>query len=152
MPSNHTSRGVACPGFALDISVNVSGRQLDDDRVIEHIRQALDASGLEATALIIEVTETALMRDADSVAQRLQSIKDLGVRIAVDDFGTGYSSLAYLQQFPVSNSARIRASRPSPRASRQPVSWTFCAPITSTKLRDFFLPAHSKRGSLKPSF
>jgi diguanylate cyclase (GGDEF)-like protein len=88
-------------GLPLDISVNVSGRQLDDDKIIEHIRQALDLSGLEATSLIIEVTETALMRDADSVARRLQSIKDLGVRIAVDDFGTGYSSLAYLRQFPV---------------------------------------------------
>jgi diguanylate cyclase (GGDEF)-like protein len=88
-------------GYPLDISVNVSGRQLDDDKVMEHIRQALDLSGLEATSLIIEVTETALMRDADSVAHRLQSIKNLGVRIAVDDFGTGYSSLAYLRQFPV---------------------------------------------------
>jgi len=47
------------------------------------------------------VTETALMRNADATAMRLNEIKDLGVRIAVDDFGTGYSSFAYLQQFPV---------------------------------------------------
>jgi diguanylate cyclase (GGDEF)-like protein len=88
-------------GYAIDISVNVSGRQLDDDRIIEHIHTALDESGLSATSLIIEVTETALMRDTSSVVGRLHSIKELGVSIAVDDFGTGYSSLAYLQQFPV---------------------------------------------------
>jgi diguanylate cyclase (GGDEF)-like protein len=88
-------------GDLLDVSVNVSGRQLDDDAIVDHIRDALAESGLEATALIIEVTETALMRNADHTATRLAAIKQLGVRIAVDDFGTGYSSLAYLQQFPV---------------------------------------------------
>ncbi len=88
-------------GDTLDVSVNVSGRQLDSDAVIDHVREALRVSGLPATSLIIEVTETALMRNADLTAVRLRSIKDLGVRIAVDDFGTGYSSLAYLRQFPV---------------------------------------------------
>jgi diguanylate cyclase (GGDEF)-like protein len=88
-------------GDTLNISVNVSGRQLDDDRIVEHIRDALQASGLDATSLIIEVTETALMRDTDAAVKRLHAIKELGVSIAVDDFGTGYSSLAYLQQFPV---------------------------------------------------
>lgn len=88
-------------GDTLDVSVNVSGRQLDDDAIVGHIRDALRVSGLDATSLIIEVTETALMRNADKTAQRLRAIKELGVRIAVDDFGTGYSSLAYLQQFPV---------------------------------------------------
>jgi diguanylate cyclase (GGDEF)-like protein len=88
-------------GDSLNLSVNISGRQLDDDRIIEHIRQALHTSGLPPASLIVEVTETALMRDANSAVRRLQAIKDLGVSIAVDDFGTGYSSLAYLQQFPV---------------------------------------------------
>ena len=88
-------------GDTLDISVNVSGRQLDHDDIIDDIRDALEASGLAADFLIIEVTETALMRNAADTAVRLQAIKELGVRIAVDDFGTGYSSLAYLQQFPV---------------------------------------------------
>jgi diguanylate cyclase (GGDEF)-like protein len=88
-------------GDTLDLSVNVSGAQLDTDAIIEHIRDALANSGLDAASLIIEVTETALTRNADATAKRLQAIKDLGVRIAVDDFGTGYSSLAYLQQFPV---------------------------------------------------
>jgi diguanylate cyclase (GGDEF)-like protein len=88
-------------GNTLDISVNVSGRQLDHDSVVSDIRDALEASGLAPEFLIIEVTETALMRDAADTAVRLKAIKELGVRIAVDDFGTGYSSLAYLQQFPV---------------------------------------------------
>ncbi len=88
-------------GDTLDVSVNVSGRQLDDDAIINHIRQALSLSGLDATSLIIEVTETALMRNIHATAGRLREIRNLGVRIAIDDFGTGYSSLAYLQQFPV---------------------------------------------------
>jgi diguanylate cyclase (GGDEF)-like protein len=88
-------------GHMLDISVNVSGRQLDFDQVIDDIGDALQASGLAPEYLIIEVTETALMRNAANTAVRLKAVKELGVRIAVDDFGTGYSSLAYLQQFPV---------------------------------------------------
>jgi diguanylate cyclase (GGDEF)-like protein len=88
-------------GDTLDISVNVSGRQLDHDDIVDHIREALEISGLDPATLIIEVTETALMRDSAHTAVRLKAIKELGVRIAVDDFGTGYSSLAYLQQFPV---------------------------------------------------
>jgi diguanylate cyclase (GGDEF)-like protein len=88
-------------GDTLDISVNVSGRQLDNDDIIGHVREALDASGLDASSLIIEITETALMRNVSDTARRLRAIRELGVRIAVDDFGTGYSSLAYLQQFPV---------------------------------------------------
>jgi diguanylate cyclase (GGDEF)-like protein len=88
-------------GDTLDISVNISGRQLDNDDIIQHIAEALTASGLNPTSLIVEITETALMHDTTDTARRLHAIKALGVRIAVDDFGTGYSSLAYLQQFPV---------------------------------------------------
>jgi EAL domain-containing protein (putative c-di-GMP-specific phosphodiesterase class I) len=134
-------------GNALDVSVNISGRQLDDDTVIEHISNALRVSALPAASLMIEVTETALMRNADATAKRLQAIKALGVRIAVDDFGTGYFSLAYLQRFPVDclkidhsftkaiatrssprlslasscNLAEISASRHWPRVSKRPV-------------------------------
>ncbi len=88
-------------GDQLEISVNVSARQLDHESIIDDIRQALSDSGLDPGALIIEVTETALMRDTEETARRLHAIKALGVRIAVDDFGTGYSSLAYLQRFPL---------------------------------------------------
>jgi diguanylate cyclase (GGDEF)-like protein len=88
-------------GIAISVAVNVSGRQLDDDKIVEHIQHALHSAGLHPEYLTVEVTETALMRDTESSVRRLRAIKDLGVSVAVDDFGTGYSSLAYLQQFPV---------------------------------------------------
>ena len=88
-------------GDTLDVSVNLSGRQLDDDAIVGSIAEALKASGLGPSSLIIEIPETALMRHADATARRLRAIKDLGVGIAVDNFGTGYSSLAYLHRFPV---------------------------------------------------
>jgi diguanylate cyclase (GGDEF)-like protein len=88
-------------GHRIDMSVNVSGRQLDDDELIEDVRNALAESGLDPATLTLEITETTLMRDAEATAKRLCSLKELGVRIAIDDFGTGYSSLAYLRQFPV---------------------------------------------------
>jgi EAL domain-containing protein (putative c-di-GMP-specific phosphodiesterase class I) len=88
-------------GHRIGMSVNVSGRQLDDDELIEDVRGALADSGLDPTTLTLEITETTLMRDAEATAKRLRSLKQLGVRIAIDDFGTGYSSLAYLRQFPV---------------------------------------------------
>ena len=88
-------------GHAVSVAVNVSGRQLDDDEFIDHVRDALAASGFDPVALTIEITETTLMRNADETARRLLEVKRLGVRIAIDDFGTGYSSFAYLQQFPI---------------------------------------------------
>jgi diguanylate cyclase (GGDEF)-like protein len=87
-------------GRQVGMSVNVSSRQLDNDRLINDVRQALEDSGLEPATLTLEVTETTLMRDPDATARRLNMLKELGVRIAIDDFGTGYSSLAYLRQFP----------------------------------------------------
>ena len=88
-------------GHRLDVSVNVSARQLETDQLIEDIRHALGASGFDARSLIVEITETAIMRNVSAVVPRLAALKATGVRIAIDDFGTGYSSLAYLQQFPV---------------------------------------------------
>ncbi len=87
-------------GHELGVAVNVSARQLDGDELIDDVRSALSESGLRPDALTLEITETALMRDARAAAQRLRSLKRIGVRIAIDDFGTGYSSLAYLRQFP----------------------------------------------------
>jgi diguanylate cyclase (GGDEF)-like protein len=87
-------------GRELGVAVNVSARQLDGDELIDDVRCALAESGLPPGALTLEITETALMRDARAAVQRLRSLKRLGVRTAIDDFGTGYSSLAYLRQFP----------------------------------------------------
>jgi diguanylate cyclase (GGDEF)-like protein len=88
-------------GYPIGMAVNVSGRQLDTDQVIADIEEALSDSGLQPSALTIEITETALMRNIEETSRRLTQIKELGVRIAIDDFGTGYSSLAHLQRFPV---------------------------------------------------
>jgi EAL domain-containing protein (putative c-di-GMP-specific phosphodiesterase class I) len=89
-------------GHALGVSVNMSGRQLDDDvDFLADVRNALADSGLAPGLLTLEITETMLMRDAPASARRLVALKRLGIRIAIDDFGTGYSSLGYLQKFPV---------------------------------------------------
>ncbi len=88
-------------GHALGMAINVSARQLDTDEFVTAVRDALADSGLEASALTLEVTETTLMRNVKATARRLAAIRELGVRIAIDDFGTGYSSLSHLQQFPV---------------------------------------------------
>jgi diguanylate cyclase (GGDEF)-like protein len=88
-------------GHQLTISVNVSGRQLDDSQLVDDVQDALANAGLDPSALTLEITETTLMQDPAGAAGRLAAIKALGVRIAIDDFGTGYSSLAYLRQFPI---------------------------------------------------
>jgi diguanylate cyclase (GGDEF)-like protein len=88
-------------GYPVGMAINVSARQLDTDELVSEVRDALSHSGLEPSALTLEITETSLMRNADDTARRLVAIKALGVRLAIDDFGTGYSSLAHLQKFPV---------------------------------------------------
>jgi len=88
-------------GHPLNVAVNVSARQLDADGFVGEVAAELAATGVDPGALTLEITETALMRDAEAAARRLRELKALGVRIAIDDFGTGYSSLAYLRQFPV---------------------------------------------------
>ena len=88
-------------GHPLNISVNVSARQLERIEFVEEVRVALDHSGLDPATLTLEITETVLMRNPDATVNLLTELKGLGVRVAVDDFGTGYSSLAYLRQFPV---------------------------------------------------
>ncbi len=84
------------------MSVNVSGRQLSHSaHLVGTVREALSDSGLDPGALILEVTESALMEDAEAALRVVEQLKSLGVRIAIDDFGTGYSSLLYLKRFPV---------------------------------------------------
>ncbi|MGA2836376.1 MAG: EAL domain-containing protein [Acidimicrobiales bacterium] len=88
-------------GYDPTMSVNVSMRQLESDSFVEDVRRTLSVHDLDPRSLVVEVTETALMKDANATVSRLQRLKQLGVKIAIDDFGTGYSSLAYLRQFPV---------------------------------------------------
>jgi diguanylate cyclase (GGDEF)-like protein/PAS domain S-box-containing protein len=88
-------------GRPVAVSVNVSARQLDDDRFVADVAEALTESAVDPALLTLEITETALMADVEAAARRLGELKSLGVCIAIDDFGTGYSSLSYLRQFPV---------------------------------------------------
>jgi diguanylate cyclase (GGDEF)-like protein/PAS domain S-box-containing protein len=85
----------------LYVAVNISGRQLEHPRFVADVADALDAAGLAPAALLLEITEGAVMHDTEASLARLAELKALGVRLAVDDFGTGYSSLSYLQRFPI---------------------------------------------------
>jgi len=81
------------------VSVNVSGHQLREDDYIQRVREILDATGVDPTRIIVEITESVLIDDTDFVASRIRSLRELGLALAIDDFGTGYSSLSYLQRY-----------------------------------------------------
>ncbi|MEY2451856.1 MAG: hypothetical protein QOD92_1430 [Acidimicrobiaceae bacterium] len=88
-------------GERMQISVNLSARQLFDANLIETVRSIMKRNGLEVGQLTLEITESVLMEDTDLAVLQLNALKNLGVQIAIDDFGTGYSSLSYLRSFPV---------------------------------------------------
>jgi diguanylate cyclase (GGDEF)-like protein len=81
--------------------VNLSARQLQHPGLAEDVVEALSASGLRPKDLVLEITETALVRDTETAASELRRLADLGVKLALDDFGTGYSSLTHLLTFPI---------------------------------------------------
>jgi diguanylate cyclase (GGDEF)-like protein len=85
----------------LKLSVNLSASQLQSAELAADVAAALDASGLAPSLLVLEITETVLMRDVEDTIACLNDLKTLGVLLAVDDFGTGYSSLDYLRRFPI---------------------------------------------------
>jgi diguanylate cyclase (GGDEF)-like protein/PAS domain S-box-containing protein len=85
----------------LTISVNLSGKQFLQPDLIESIEAVLTETGLAASSLKIEITESAIIENIDSAAEILRQIKALGIQISLDDFGTGYSSLSYLHRFPI---------------------------------------------------
>ncbi len=88
-------------GHHLSISVNISANQLDGGHLVDDVRASLESSGFRADLLILELTETILMRDVRATVDQLHRLKATGIRISIDDFGTGYSSLAYLRKFPI---------------------------------------------------
>jgi diguanylate cyclase (GGDEF)-like protein/PAS domain S-box-containing protein len=92
---------LAHPAYQLSVCINISGRQLQGMGIADALGDALASSGVDPSAVILEITESVLMQQTDSVLERLQTLKKLGVRLAIDDFGTGYSSLSYLQRFPI---------------------------------------------------
>jgi diguanylate cyclase (GGDEF)-like protein/PAS domain S-box-containing protein len=83
----------------FSISVNLSPAQFRTARVVRAVRAALSASGLSASRLVLEITESVLLMDDEQTKASLAELRTLGVRFALDDFGTGHSSLSYLQKF-----------------------------------------------------
>ena len=85
----------------LVMSVNVAARQFQSPGLVEEVAAIIRQTGIPPESLKLEITESAVMRDAEGAIQILTALKALGIQLAIDDFGTGYSSLAYLKQFPV---------------------------------------------------
>jgi len=90
-----------CGPRALRVAVNLAPSQFRLVDLVGQIRRALDATGLDPTLLEIELTETAVMSDAEESVHILEAISRMGVLVSVDDFGTGYSSMSYLRRFPI---------------------------------------------------
>ncbi len=88
-------------GAALRVAVNLSPRQIESDQLLRTVEEALEASGLDASRLELEITESAIVRDTLSTATVLARLRSMGISIAIDDFGIGYSSMAYLRELPV---------------------------------------------------
>jgi diguanylate cyclase len=86
---------------SLAVHVNLSARQLQRSEVVEEVHAALESSGLLPEHLVLEVTESILVRHGETGLDRLHTLKGLGVQLGIDDFGTGYSSLNYLRLLPV---------------------------------------------------
>jgi len=85
----------------LSVHVNLSGRQLEEQGLVAEVVHALETSRLAPRLLTLEITESVLVADIETMSARLRELKGLGVLLAIDDFGTGYSSLSYLRRFPI---------------------------------------------------
>ncbi len=86
---------------AVSVAVNFSPQQFHQRELLSEVRYALEVSGLPANRLVIEITESSLLRNTQSTHDVLSQLHAIGVRISLDDFGTGYSSLSYLHNFPL---------------------------------------------------
>lgn len=85
----------------LIVSVNLSGKHFAHKDLVEQIRTILVQTGMNPACLKLELTESAVMANAESVISMMKQIRDLGIQLSIDDFGTGYSSLSYLHRFPI---------------------------------------------------
>jgi diguanylate cyclase (GGDEF)-like protein/PAS domain S-box-containing protein len=96
-------QGILADGKKLTMSVNLSGKQLQEMDIVRQIQAILQEAGLSPSSLKLEVTESAIMESPEKAAAILNSLRELGVHLSLDDFGTGYSSLSYLHRFPFHN-------------------------------------------------
>ena len=88
-------------GLKLTMNINLSSKHFLSPTLLEDIKEILDKTGMPPEQLKLEITETALMEDADETIRLVHRLKDLGLKLVIDDFGTGYSSLSYLQRLPI---------------------------------------------------
>ncbi|WP_320169439.1 EAL domain-containing protein [Maridesulfovibrio sp.] len=96
-------------GLPLSVSINLSGRQLDDPEILNDIRSTVQNTGCNPGNIEFEITESTLMDDVKGTVELLEQISEMGFSLSIDDFGTGYSSLAYLKRFPI-NTLKIDRS------------------------------------------
>jgi predicted signal transduction protein with EAL and GGDEF domain len=88
-------------GIKLNIAVNLSAHNLQDEKIVKFIRELLAETGFSPKYLTLEITENAMMSDPEHAVKILGHLSAMGIRLAVDDFGTGFSSLGYLKRLPV---------------------------------------------------
>jgi len=86
----------------LDLAINLSCRQFQDDHFVETVTRLLQQSGVDLTKIEFELTETAIMLNTEHIYTSMQTLSQLGVSFSLDDFGTGYSSFAHIQRLPIS--------------------------------------------------
>jgi EAL domain-containing protein (putative c-di-GMP-specific phosphodiesterase class I) len=85
----------------ISMSINVSGRQLQDPTFVRAVKSVLEETQVEPSTVEIEITESVMLQDFEQSLSVLGGLRELGVRIAIDDFGTGYSSMSYLSRLPI---------------------------------------------------
>ena len=86
---------------SMTMSVNISGKQFSQPDLVECIGKLLDRTGLSPRNLKLEITETMLMQNPEQAVEKLNKMREMGIKFSIDDFGTGYSSMSYLQRFPL---------------------------------------------------
>jgi diguanylate cyclase (GGDEF)-like protein len=118
-----------CAAGPMTVTVNLSAAQLGHDDFVRDLVDILRATGLPATRLVLEMTETVMFHDTQNAITRLTDLRNLGVRVAIDDFGTGYSSLGYLRRFPVDILKIAREFVAPPDAG--PDGWAFAHAIVA---------------------
>jgi diguanylate cyclase (GGDEF)-like protein/PAS domain S-box-containing protein len=117
------------PSQQLFMSVNLSVKELSEDNLVERVKTLLADIALDPTCLKLEITESAIMENADAATAKLAQLKELGIRLSMDDFGTGYSSLSYLHRFPLDTLKIDRSfiSRIGPDGENSELVWTIIA-------------------------
>jgi len=85
----------------LTMNINISSKHFQSPTLLDEIKEILGKTGMPPEQLKLEITETALMEDADETIRLVHRLKDFGIKLVIDDFGTGYSSLSYLQRLPI---------------------------------------------------